>query len=287
MGLTSVLSSPLRVTFGHCAALIKCDDLSLRQSLAKHVRHRPEDTVPIVVTYRMAVKAKGNFYLWRDEKLFYSAPSASHIVEHLMQDLTVSLTTHSHQQLVLHAAALAHGKNGLILCGQSGSGKSTLAAWLTASGFDYLTDELVALPLEQPKMYGLVRSIMLKKGSAFVWKRWLDEATRQKLTNFPSGAVGLEPELLRSGHIRPTACPKILLFPRYIPNTPLTTQPLPPAEAAFHLMQHLINAKNLPNWGLTAITHLARQTTAYSLRYSDIEQATTWIKKIAADQLPA
>ena len=280
MGVTSVLSNPLRVIFGHCAALIECDDLSLRQSLAKHVHHRPEDAVPVVVTYLIAIKSKHNFYLWRDESLFYCAPSSSHIIERLMQDLTVTLTAHSQQQLVFHAAALAHGKNGLILCGQSGSGKSTLAAWLTASGFDYLTDELVAVALEQPYMYGLVRSIMLKKGSAFVWQRWLDESTRQKLTDFPSGAVGLEPELLRSGNIRPTACPRILLFPRYIPNTPLTTQPLPPAEAAFHLMQHLINAKNLPNWGLAAITRLARQTTAYSLHYSDIEQATTWIKQI-------
>jgi hypothetical protein len=47
--------------------------------------------------------------------------------------------------LVLHAGAVARGDATVVVAGPSGRGKSTLTAALVRRGFDYLTDEVVAL----------------------------------------------------------------------------------------------------------------------------------------------
>lgn len=270
---------PLRVQFGGNAVLILCDDGALRQSLHQHFRHCLRDTASAVVTYRVTAEEDEVVQLLRDGEPLYRGPRSPYLVECLMQDLTVALTTHCRQHLAFHAAGLARGESGLILCGGTGSGKSTLAAWLTASGLDFLTDELVGVPLDLSEMSGLARPIGLKAGSAFVWQRWLDETAGQSLTRFPNGAVLLDPEHLRPRCVRASADPQILLFPRYAPDEPFVAQRLSTAEALFHLMHRLINAKNLPDHGFEAATRLARQTTAYSLTYADIVSVADWIEQ--------
>jgi len=270
---------PLRVQFGANAALILCDDRALHQSLHQHFRHCLGDAASAVVTYRVTTEEDQAVQLLCDGESLYRGPWSAYLVERLMQDLTVALTAHCRRRLVFHAAGLARGKSGLILCGGSGSGKSTLAAWLAASGLDFLTDELVAVTLDQSEMSGLARPIGLKAGSAFVWQRWLDETARQSLTSFPNGAALLDPELLRPGCVRASAYPQILLFPRYATSEPFVAQRLSAAETLFHLMHRLINAENLPGHGFAAATHLARQTTAYSLTYADVTSVADWIEQ--------
>lgn len=269
----------LCVQFGDNAALILCDDHALRQSLRRHLRHCLGDTAPAVVTYKVTLEEDQAVQLLANDELLYRGLRSSCLIEYLMQDLTVALTAHCRQHLVFHAAGLARGENGLILCGGPGSGKSTLAAWLTASGFDFLSDELVAVTLNGGEMSGLARPIGLKAGSAFVWQHWLDETARPNLTHLSNGAVLLDPELLRPHCVRVSAHPQILLFPRYAAGEPFTVQRLSTAEALFHLMHRLINAKNLPGHGFAAATHLARQTIAYSLTYADVTSVAEWIEQ--------
>ncbi|HYN89071.1 MAG TPA: hypothetical protein VER55_11095 [Ardenticatenaceae bacterium] len=197
-----------------------------------------------------------------------------------MQDVAGTLTAHARQHLVFHAAGLASQANSLILCAESGSGKSTLAAWLTASGFDYLSDELVAVTLDGTEMRGLARPIILREASAFVWHAWLDDSARAGLSRFPSGDYWLDPEVLRPCCVQMLAQPRLLLFPRYTPGRALTIEPLSPAKAVFHLMRRLINARNLPDWGFAGAAKLAGRCTAYSLNYGDVAHASAWIEEI-------
>lgn len=270
---------PLRVQFSDNAALILCDDRTLRQLLHHHFRHCLGDSAPAVVTYKVTIEEDQAVQLLRDGESLYRGPWSLHLIERLMQDLTVALTAHCRRRMVFHAAGLARGESGLILCGGTGSGKSTLATWLTASGLDFLTDELVAVSLDLSEMSGLARPIGLKSGSAFVWQRWLDETARQSLSCLPNGTVLLDPEYLRPRCVRASAHPQIFLFPRYAAGEPFAAQRLSTAEALFHLMHCLINAKNLPGHGFAAATRLAQQTTAYSLTYTDVTSVVAWIEQ--------
>ena len=53
----------------------------------------------------------------------------------------------------LHAAAVARGGHALALVGPMGAGKSTLAAGLVQRGWDYLTDEVVAIEAGRVRPY--------------------------------------------------------------------------------------------------------------------------------------
>lgn len=272
--------NPLRVQFGDSAALIWCDDLTLRRSLSQYFCHCFGNTAPVVATYQITATKNGELQLRRDEKLLQPIPSLSYVFTYLTRDIVAKLVTRDQQRLVFHAAGLAHGQKGLILCGPPGSGKSTLAAWLTATGFDFLSDEVVAVTLDSREMSGLTCPIVLTRDSAFVWQHWLGENAAQNLTYFLNGTAWLDPELLRPHCVRATAHPQILVFPRYAAGEPFVARPLSAAEAVFRLMHQLVNFKNLPDQGFTAVTRFARQAVAYSLSYADVTTVAAWVEQI-------
>jgi hypothetical protein len=77
--------------------------------------------------------------------------------------------------------------------------------------------------------------------------------------------------------VRQSACPRLLLFPRYTADEALKVTPLSPAQAAFYLMQHLVNAKNLPDGGFVGVKGLAQQLRAFRLTYADVRAVAHWM----------
>lgn len=268
----------LQVQFCGHTALIQCDDPNLRQSLTRYFRYCLGDSGPVVVTYQITMASNGERQLWRDGQLLHPKPTLLYIVIYLSQDLMAKLITSCQPQLVFHAAGLSRGQRGIILCGRSGSGKSTLSAWLTATGFDFLSDEIVAIGFNPLEMSGLAYPIVLKRGSAFVWQHWLGEEADKDMVQFFDGTAWLDPEQLRAHCLGTVAQPKLLLFPRYAAEATFEVRPLSPAEAAFRLMHHLVNFEKLPDQGFSQVTRLARQVKAYSLTYADVTTAATWLQ---------
>jgi PqqD family protein of HPr-rel-A system len=74
-----------------------------------------------------------------------SFPSAAPAVEFLLRDLNARAIVETKDMLLLHAGAVERDGHVIVIAGVSGDGKSTLTAALAASGFRYLTDELVAV----------------------------------------------------------------------------------------------------------------------------------------------
>lgn len=266
------------VPFGGHVALVTCDQPPLRDLLTVYLRHCQAEPAPAIVTYPITRQADDCFQLRRDQVILYEGPQFSYIVERLLHDLALTLTTYCRDYLVFHAAVLASATHGLLLCGESGSGKSTLAAWLTASGFDYVTDELAAVSLLHGDVSGLTRPIVLKKGSAFVWQRWLDKPARDYLTSFANRVFLLDPEWLRPQSVQHVTQPRLILFPRYAADQPFEARPLSSADTLFHLLHRLINVTNLPDNGYAGLRRLTQQTTAYALTYPDVSTVTAWLQ---------
>lgn len=274
----STMTNPLYIRFDNNTARIWCNDLALRQSLARYFRHSLGEETSVVVTYQFT-NTPDDWQLRRNDLLLFVEPSRLRIIGRFLQDVTIMFIKHVQARLLLHAAGVASGHQGIILCGQSGRGKSTLAAWLIASGFDFLTDELIAIRPDSSEMCGFTRPVVLKKGSDFVWQRWLGVQEQNSLTRFSDNTVWLDPEDLRPGCVRKTSSPHILLYPRYSAGNSLDVRSLSAAESAFRLMQHLVNVDHLPDGGFTAIVHLAQNTTACSVTYGDVTQAATWLQQ--------
>ncbi len=237
-------------------------------------------TNPITGYYTITPFGESRFNVSLDGGDLFSNLTREQVLFHLMQDSIPRLNGAAHLGPVIHAAALTHHDRGLILCGESGSGKSTLTAWLAAHGFGYLTDEVICLEGEQ--ISGLPRSIVLKRGSAFVWQHWLGNPPAEGFLQFADGTTWINPTLFGTD-VCPRATPHTLIFPRYVPNAALHVEPLKPADALFRLMKGLVNARNFPDGGLAAASRLAKRIHAWQLTYSDLESATAWIQQTLAD----
>jgi hypothetical protein len=64
----------------------------------------------------------------------------------------------------------------------------------------------------------------------------------------------------------------LLLFPRYQAGVDFAWRPLSKAQGGLELMQCLINARNLPDYGLAEIARLAQAAPAYRMSYASFEQ---------------
>lgn len=219
------------------------------------------------------------FFISKDGDEIFSKLSFEQVLFHLMQDGLTQLNGASATQLIFHTAALAHQDSGLLLCGKSGSGKSTLAAQLVANGFQYLTDEVVSLPVTGEEISGFCRSLVLKKGSAFIWQKLLKDSKPNELLEFKDGNAWVTPTLFNSAAVQSEAMPRIIIFPTYNAESDFQIQRLTSANTLFRLMQTLVNARNFSDHGLAATTQLASRVVAYGLTYSNVVTAAQWIQE--------
>ena len=257
----------LTVGFAGTAVAIHTDDPALHALIRGYFQHCLTESSAPVAQYHI----RENSLYFADECLG-TAVNPIHLLKPWLHHVMEQLVTANDQHLVLHAAGLTWQERGVLLCGVSGSGKTTLTAVLIAAGADYLSDEMMAVSGKQ--MFGFARPLVLKEGAAFLWQ---DGALAEEPLALPGGAAWMRPSLLRPDCVRQTARPDLILFPRYEDGVALAARPLSTAETVYTLMQHLVNARNLPGYGLTAVRQLAQQTTAYQLTYGSAQEVVDWL----------
>lgn len=256
-------------------------DTQILKVLDTHLEYCQSEAGKIIADYEIAaVDEPTLFSVTVNGGKLYSGIKFESLLPLLMRDALAQLNGSAEASLIFHSAALAVRGRGILLCGQSGSGKSSLTAWLTASGFQYLSDEVIAFPVDDGEMRGFCRSIILKRGSEFIWRRWLADEHAQGFQRFPDGSAWIAPTLLNAHAICHSTVPSLILFPKYIPESPLSVQRLTQADTLFRLLQCLVNARNFSDGGLSVAARLAKQAPAYSLSYSNIESAVAWIQQI-------
>jgi hypothetical protein len=268
------------VHFAGNTVRIDSDLPEIASVVGAHLKHCSGENGPIIANYKITTVNNTDYKVSVDGSDLSSGLNYDQTLWILMQDVITRLNGISTTDLVFHAAALALDNRGIIICGQSGCGKSSIAAWLTANGFQYLTDEVISLPRNSDEIRGLCRSIVLKHGSAFIWQRWLSKKDADDFLHFNDDSAWIEPALFYKDAARASVKPWVLIFPRFVPEAEFLAKRLTPANALFRLLQCLVNARNFPDHGMSATTRLARQVTSYSLVYSNIESAAKWINQI-------
>ena len=86
-------------------------------------------------------------------------------LDYLVWDVNRRVVEASGGHLLLHAAAATRNGLAVVVPAVSGGGKSTLVAALVDAGFDYLTDEIVAIEPASTRVGGYRKAIGLKEGS--------------------------------------------------------------------------------------------------------------------------
>jgi hypothetical protein len=191
---------------------------------------------------------------------------------YLLDRTCYHLADRSHGGLVLHSAGLTWLGRGLLLPGQTGSGKSTLSAWLLTQGFDYLTDELVFVPLGTNQFKGLTRPLNLKQAARELLKEILNNQEPPPEVMSSRTREITPPRALRGGQVQGAAPLSLIIFPHFREGSDFQLREVSKAQAGLALMQCLINARNLEEHGFPEVTRLVRTTPAYEMTYGGFDQ---------------
>lgn len=177
--------------------------------------------------------------------------------------------------LLLHAAAVERQGRGLLLPGSSGSGKSTLTALLAIRGFDYLTDELVHVPLESTDVEGFTAPLKIKMAGLEAMK-----GQDPLITGGRASMAGVHDLLVQPGDGRLTAAASLslIVFPHYQRHGRFHLKALSPAETALRLMAGVLNAERLPDHGFREVARLAGLAAGYVMRYASLAQVESHLE---------
>jgi hypothetical protein len=178
---------------------------------------------------------------------------------------------------LIHGAAVASGCVGILLSGASGSGKSTLAAYLAAMGFDYLSDDLIALSQPRGEIVPWPVPHSLKRGS---WKT-LEHLYPQMADAKIERIAGREMKFVSApaeswDNIGITA--QLLIFPRYGSGS-TTVSRITPLLALQRLIEDRIwLGSPIEKSTVEAFLRKLRDIPAYTLEYNNLQQAEESIR---------
>ena len=240
-------------------------------------RHIPgQGDAPPHTIYRLVASVEsGRLALYRDGTLVCAEESLGTLAEFLLGDSCYHLAKESRGGLLFHAGAVTWLYQGILLPGKMEAGKTTLVAWLTSRGLGYLTDEMVFVAQGTFTIQALTRPLNLKNPSRPALEGHLDFEADGILRSPHSYLV--PPERLGAVDLGSEPPVKLILFPSYVPESSLTPKPLSKAQTGLALMQCLVNARNLPEHGLSEIARLAQTAPAYRVTYASFEQLDAWV----------
>ena len=174
--------------------------------------------------------------------------------------------------LCIHACVVAGPRGLLVVPGRSGLGKTTLAAALVRAGFDYLSDEALAIDRTTRSVQPFARHLAIR---ADVWPLLrLDEAAPAE------GAERLVP---------PTTFGRVALIGGRVSDVVLAERrPGPPSvtggsrgEAVRELLRRSFNHYNAPEASFRAVVAFVREARVWQARYENADE----LAAILADHL--
>lgn len=258
------------VSFADNSVAIRYDE-NTHQSLLDYLFGDLESTRTTRPLSRMRIlpadEARGA-RLEQDGNKLYSGDCRTTLARTLVEKTLYSLVDKDDSGLAFHAAAVCSGDTGVLIPGHSGAGKSTLAVWLATRGFNYLTDELVHIPLGTSRIEAFTRPINLKQNGYRMLEEEFDirDTEDRILTNKRLSIV--PHRMLNPRHQKLTPEIAFILFPRLISEGEHRLEPLSKAQAGLKLVECLVNGRNIPNHGFDQVSRIVRDVPAYVLHYT-------------------
>lgn len=206
--------------------------------------------------------------LEQDGSKLYSGACRTTLARTLVEKTLYALVDKDDSGLAFHAAAVCSRNTGVLIPGHSGAGKSTLAVWLATRGFNYLTDELVHIPLGTNRIEAFTRPINLKQnGCQMLEDEFEIHDTEERILK--NKRLSIVPHrLLNPRHQKLKPEIAFILFPRLITEGEHRLEPLSKAQAGLKLVECLVNGRNIPNHGIDQVSRIARDVPAYMLHYT-------------------
>lgn len=194
-----------------------------------------------------------------------------------------SISTHAHQYLVIHAAAIERGGRAVIMPAPPGSGKSTLCAALIHHGWRLLSDELALLSPIDGTLTPLTRPVSLKNQSIDIVRGFGPEIVIGPLSRDTlKGTVAhMRPPAASVHRARETALPAWIVFPKYRPGAGAILARHVKAQTLMALVENTFNYQALGETAFRALSHLVDRCDCYTFEYDRMERALEMFSDLA------
>lgn len=213
-------------------------------------------------------------FVFDGESPFEPLP-AGHAYPLLEWAMNWCISSHAHQGLLLHAAAVERQGMAVILPAPPGSGKSTLCAGLVSRNWRLLSDEVAMISLADGGVTALARPVSLKNKSIEVIRRFAPQAVFNRVSHGTSkGSVThMRAPIEHVRRVDERARPRWVVFPRYVAGAAPTMKSRPKAESMLELGRNAFNYMVLGHQGFEALGDLVSDCDCYDFHYSDLDDA--------------
>ena len=152
---------------GATTLMVRTNSLELGSELSRLLALLPSSDDPTVTTLSLIDRGKGprRVVLYKDGQRRWWQPSVAGAPDRLVSELNLIVASGSAGHVVLHAGAVERGGRVAVIVGHSGQGKSTLVAALARRGLAYLTDEAVAIDVEDLHVRTYLKPLALDSSS--------------------------------------------------------------------------------------------------------------------------
>ena len=196
----------------------------------------------------------------------------------LVRDVDEHVIAHSDHVLV-HAGVVAMGSHGLALVGRSGSGKSTLVAGLVRDGFDYLSDEFLALDVRTGEVLPYPRFITLHETS---WSAFPDLAPAwpPELDSFTHDHWQIDPDAIGAGTVAASCAIRTIVFVDHRPGSDTRLERVSGASALVELVNTTFHFHRHGVEGFGHLGAIASRSSCYGLSYGDLAAAVGQLREM-------
>jgi hypothetical protein len=166
---------------------------------------------------------------------------------------------------ILHASAVAVGRNCVLISGRSGAGKSTLSAALVAAGASFVTDDYAPLEQGSWRIWPVPFAPSIKRGSWRLLSRHFPELQGATIHRHRNLEIHyLELDGARRAPLEKGLPVRGVLFPRYRCGSELRLQRIPAPDA---------------------LSRLCHAASILDRRPDVLEQTLSWIDSVPAFEL--
>ncbi len=266
--------------------VIRCDDAALADYLASLFQQfQSRGPAQSVYTFCAIEDAgKPNYLLYCDDKMVDNHRRPAVPFATLLWHINRSVVRSSQDRVLIHASAVARGGVALLFPAAMESGKTTLAAGLVREGFDYITDETVAIDPMTGDVEPFPRALSVDEGSWDVLAGLRPEV--------PPGAekyVGRQwqvpPSSIRPGSVSGRTYPRFIITPSYVPGGSTELVQIGRAEGVLILAEHSFNFARHGATGLRILAQVARRSVCYRLQVSDLARACSLVQGLVDGDL--
>ncbi len=232
----------------------------------------------------LSIGKKPIFSLWDGEKRLYFGTSKYQLAYALMNEVIFHCINNNDKHHAIHAGAVWKGDQCIVLPGVSGKGKSTITAWLVSKGYQYLTDELLFID-DAGYVIPLTRPVNLKVNETHVaWMIKEDGTNLESIISDCNGSM-IPHRLLNPQYESKKPCVTHIIFPEYKKGVLPKCDELSPARSSLYMLQSHVNARNLPNNGVPALSNIARKCKAYKLVYGSFSDLEAIVADLSVDHV--